>query len=63
MGWKGRKGWWQTDRTVFFFVFSLSLFSAYMANVTRIAMVPAAVKGSDGLTEVQAQAVVVVHTE
>lgn len=49
----------------FFFFLSLSLFSAYMANVTRIAMVPAAVKGSDGLTEAQAQAqaVVVVHTE
>lgn len=45
------------------FFFFLSLFSAYMANVTRIAMVPAAVKGSDGLTEAQAQAVVVVHTE
>lgn len=26
MGWKGRKGWWRTDRTVFFFSFSFLVF-------------------------------------
>lgn len=48
---KGGKGWWRTDKTCFFFIPTLSLFSAYMANVTQITMVPAAVGGSDGLTK------------
>lgn len=42
--WGGKGGKVGGEQTGLFFFFSLSLFSAYMANVTRIAMVPAAVK-------------------